>query len=146
LQRETFTDWRVFPKFQNPVNLFSADARRSWLRVGPLGRRHRTAAIVVTATGIMNRVPRRIRHATAVARVRRLAHTAGMRLSRRNRQRQRDEVPRQHEQKKKSGSQAMHISSSAGVLPAVAKFAQHRTNSRAVAIERYELDGYFRRT
>jgi hypothetical protein len=67
--------------------------------------------------------------------MRRLADTAGMWLSRRNRQRQRDEVPRQHEQEKKSGSQAMHISGSAGVSPAVARFAQHRTKSRALAIE-----------
>jgi hypothetical protein len=68
--------------------------------------------------------------------MRRLADTAGMCLSRRNRQRQRDEVPHQHEQKKKSGSQAMHISGSAGVSPALARFAQHRTKSRALAIER----------
>jgi hypothetical protein len=67
--------------------------------------------------------------------MRRLADTAGMWLSRRNRQRQRDEVPHQHEQEKKSGSQAMHISGSAGVSPAVARFAQHRTKSRALAIE-----------
>jgi hypothetical protein len=42
-----------------------------------------------------------------------------MRLPSRNRQRQRDEVPHQHEQQKKSGSQAMHISASPGVSPAV---------------------------
>jgi hypothetical protein len=30
----------------------------------------------------------------------------------------------------------MHISRSAGVSPAVARFAQHRTKSRALAIER----------
>jgi hypothetical protein len=78
--------------------------------------------------------------------MRRLSDTTGMRLRRRRRQRQRDEVPHQREQQQKSGSQAMHISGSAGVSPAVAKFAQHRTKSRALAIEHYELDGYFSRT
>jgi hypothetical protein len=39
-----------------------------------------------------------------------------MRLPRRNRQRQRDEVSHQHEQQKNSGSQTMHISGTAGVL------------------------------
>jgi hypothetical protein len=48
-----------------------------------------------------------------------------MRLPGRNRQRQWDEVPHQHKQQKKSGSQAMHISGSAGVSPAVSKCGQH---------------------
>jgi hypothetical protein len=129
LQRETFFDRRIFPKFRNAANLFPAEACGSWLRMGPVGRRHRPATIVVTAAGIMNRLPRRIRHATAVAQartvMRRLADTAGMRLPRRNRQRQRDEVPHQHEQQQKSGSQAMHIPGTADVSPAIAKFAQH---------------------
>jgi hypothetical protein len=56
----------------------------------------------------MNREPRRIRYDAAVARMRRLADTASMRLPRRNRQRQWDEVSHQHEQQQKSGSQAMH--------------------------------------
>jgi hypothetical protein len=68
--------------------------------------------------------------------MRSLAHTTRMRLPRRNRQRQRDEVPHQHEQQQKSGSQAMHISRSAGLSSAAAKFAQHRTKSRVLAIER----------
>jgi hypothetical protein len=69
--------------------------------------------------------------------MRRLTNTAGMRLPRRNRQRQWDEVPHQHEQQKKSGSQAMHSSGSTGVSPVVASAASI-TKSRAVANRRHE--------
>jgi len=142
LQRETFSGRRVLPKFQNAANLFPAEGCRSRLRVRPVGRRHRAAAIVVTAAGVMNREPRRICDRTPVARMRCLPHTARMPLPRRNRQRQRDEVSHQHKQQKNSGSQTMHISGAAGVSPAVVKSAQHRTKSRPVAIECHELDGY----
>jgi len=92
---------------------------------------------MVTAARIVNRQPRRFCDPAAVARMRRLTNTAGMRLPRRNRQRQWDEVPHHHEQQKKSGSQAIHISGSTGVSPAVASAASI-TKSRAVANRRYE--------
>jgi hypothetical protein len=136
LQRVTFSDRRVLPQFHNAANHFPAETCRAWLRMCPVGHRYRTATIVVTATRIVNHQPRRFCDPAAVAGMRRLTNTAGMRLPRRNRQRQWDEVPHQHEQQKKSGSQAMHISGSPGVSPAVASAASI-TKSRAVANQRY---------
>jgi hypothetical protein len=134
LQRETLSDRRILPNFHNAADHFPAEACRSWLRMSPVSRRYRTATIVVTTAGIVNRKPRRFCNPAAVAQaravMRSLSDTAGMRLSRRNRQRQRDEVPHQHEQQKKSGSQAMHISGSAGVAPAISKCAQHNKIAR----------------
>ena len=137
MQRETFSDRRVLPKFPKAANHFPAETCRSWLRMCPVGHRYRTATIMVTAARIVNRQPRRFCDPAAVAGMRRLTKTAGMRLPRRNRQRQWDEVPHHHEQQKKSGSQAIHISGSTGVSPAVASAASI-TKSRAVANRRYE--------
>jgi hypothetical protein len=66
--------------------------------MSPLRSCHRAAAIVVAAVGIVNRGPRGIHDSPAVARMRRLAHTAGMRLLRHRRQRQRDKISHDGEQ------------------------------------------------
>ena len=109
MQPENLCEWRIFLEFGNasPDEL-SAEVGGVWLRVSPLRSGNRAAAIVVTATEIANRRPRRVRERPAVAGVRSLAHAAGMRLLGRGRQRHRYKIPQHGEKQQKSRSQAMH--------------------------------------
>ena len=123
---EAFLGGRIFLKFSNAgADESPADAPRARLRMSPLRGRHRAAAIVVAAARIVNREPRGIHDGRAVARMRCLADTAGMRLLRHGRQRQRDETPHDGEQQQKSGSQTMHVS----VAPVLAGLRE-RSRSR----------------
>jgi hypothetical protein len=102
-------------KFRNAgADEWPTNARGARLRMSRLRGRHRAAAIVVAAAGIVNRGPRGIHDRPAVARMRRLAHTAGMRLLGHGRQRQRDKIAHDDEQQQKPGSQTMHVSCGAG--------------------------------
>jgi hypothetical protein len=75
---KAFFDWRVFLKLGNAVADGSpTDTRCARLRMSPLRGRYRAAAIMVAAAGIANSRPRGILDRPAVARMRRLADTAG---------------------------------------------------------------------
>jgi len=134
LQRKAFFDRMLFPKFLSAADNLSAKACRPRLRMSPLRRRHRAATFVVAAARIVDRKPRRIHNRAAVARMRSLADTAGMRRLPGGRQRQRDKVPHNREQQQKSGSQAMHASrENPNKKIQTTKCAQHRTNSQTHA-------------
>src|SRR5579863_389090 len=105
--------------------------------MGPLGGSDPTATIVVAASCIADVRPRgirdRIRTASAMAWMRRLAQATGVRLLGRGGHGQRHKIAYDGKQQQESGSQAMHASGENQTRIKPQGFAQHRSKSRKPA-------------
>jgi hypothetical protein len=141
LMSENLREWRVLLQFRNASpQESSAKVGGAGLGMSRLRGCHRPATIVVTASRIAHRKPRRIRH-SAVAGMCSLAHAAGMRLPSRRGQRHRDEIPRDGKQQQKSRSQAIHrLRRRREPTPASASIDQNLTKTQAVAVGEFLLE------
>ncbi len=90
------------------MHILGARRRQARLRIGPLRRGYRAAAVVIAATGAADGELLRVCDRGVVA-VMCFANAASMRRSRRGRQRERNEHSDKREQQQESGGQALHF-------------------------------------